>query len=77
MSDDHSLDEFIEDESGSRDEEGDPPVDGTASVDGTPSPAVTTFAWMPDGGVCDACGATVHRRWRDGEDLVCPECKEW
>jgi hypothetical protein len=40
-------------------------------------PAVTTYAWHGVGAACDACGATVGRRWRDGDGLVCRDCKEW
>jgi len=40
-------------------------------------PAVSTYAWSPDGADCAACGAVVERRWRDGDELVCSDCKEW
>ncbi|MFB6141137.1 MAG: hypothetical protein ABEJ26_11970 [Halosimplex sp.] len=53
-------------------EEGGPRVD-PATVD----PAESTYAWSGDGGVCDACGGTVERRWRSDDGLVCPDCKEW
>ena len=51
-------------------------------VDGTDAGALrtrtyTTYAWSPAGVACRACGATTERRWRDSEQLVCANCKEW
>lgn len=40
-------------------------------------PIASTYAWSPAGGECSACGSTVEERWRDGDDLVCLDCKEW
>lgn len=40
-------------------------------------PTVTTYAWTPAGATCEACGATTERRWRNGDELVCSDCKEW
>ncbi|PSP84779.1 hypothetical protein BRC83_04890 [Halobacteriales archaeon QS_1_68_17] len=40
-------------------------------------PAVSTYRWTPGGGACGECGATVERRWRNGGNLVCADCKEW
>ncbi|WP_433625395.1 DUF7573 domain-containing protein [Halomicrococcus sp. NG-SE-24] len=48
---------------------------GSASVDA--DPATTSFAWSPDGAACARCGETVRRRWRDGDDVVCSDCKDW
>ncbi|MFO7925316.1 MAG: DUF7573 domain-containing protein [Halobacteriota archaeon] len=45
----------------------------TGSID----PAVSTYAWSADGSVCADCGDTVERRWRDGDRLVCVDCKAW
>ncbi|RBI61589.1 hypothetical protein DMJ13_12855 [halophilic archaeon] len=47
------------------------------SAPADPDPATTTFAWSPDGAACARCGETVRRRWRDGDDVVCPDCKDW
>jgi hypothetical protein len=41
------------------------------------SPATTTYAWTNTGADCDDCGEAATRRWRDGEQLVCQDCKEW
>ena len=43
----------------------------------TVTPATSTYAWSPSGTPCDACGASVERRWRDEGDLVCGDCKSW
>lgn len=40
-------------------------------------PTQSTYAWSPVGEPCEACGAAVGRRWRDGDALVCEDCKEW
>ena len=40
-------------------------------------PAVSTYGWDGDGGVCADCGERVDRRWRQGEGLVCEACKDW
>ncbi|WP_251341834.1 DUF7573 domain-containing protein [Haloplanus halophilus] len=65
---DRSLDEFGAGP-------GDEAVDDEDGSD--PDPARATMRWSPDGGDCVACGATVARRWRDGEGFVCADCKEW
>lgn len=40
-------------------------------------PATTTYGWASEPAACGNCGTAVERRWRDGDDLVCTECKEW
>jgi hypothetical protein len=37
---------------------------------------LATYGWSPDGDDCPVCGATVQRRWRDGDRFVCADCKE-
>ncbi|SEO36119.1 hypothetical protein SAMN05216388_1011134 [Halorientalis persicus] len=81
--DDASLDEFTDasddadadsDGAGAGDDDTDPADEpATDAVD----PAVSTYAWSGDGAVCAVCDDSVARRWRDGDDLVCPDCKEW
>lgn len=44
-------------------------------------PAISTYAWSPEGGACADCGEEVAERWRaegqrDGA-FVCADCKEW
>lgn len=33
--------------------------------------------YQVEAGSCAGCGAKSDRRWRDGEQLVCPDCKTW
>lgn len=40
-------------------------------------PAVSTYRWSSEGAACADCGETVERRWRDGDEYVCGDCKEW
>ena len=51
-----------------------PAADGDEA---TVTPAVSTYAFSPDGAPCGACGTVVEKRWRDDGDLVCPDCKQW
>ncbi|MFY4811563.1 DUF7573 domain-containing protein [Haloarcula sp. AONF1] len=50
--------------------------DSEASTDAV-EPAVTTYAWSPDGAACADCGAVVERRWTQDGVLVCGACKSW
>lgn len=52
-------------------------ADGPPVAPGAVEPAVSTYAYSGAGGVCEACGERVERRWRGGDGLVCPACKEW
>lgn len=78
---DASLDEFLNEEAGTNEEGSD--ADASAGADTNADagagvgPAVSTYDWSPGGTPCEDCGAVVERRWRDGEQLVCGECKEW
>ncbi|SDF43661.1 DUF7573 domain-containing protein [Halorientalis regularis] len=80
--DDASLDEFANASDDDADDDGadadapepaEEPATGSEAV----APATSTYAWTGDGTVCGACGESVARRWRDGDDLVCADCKEW
>ncbi|MFB6103141.1 MAG: hypothetical protein ABEJ73_11325 [Haloplanus sp.] len=95
---DRSLDEFVT-EMGSgeaADAEGsagvETPDSNTEMPASDPDPATPTMRWSVDGAACDACGATVARRWREeaseqrhssdhgtqsGATFVCADCKEW
>lgn len=64
------------DDAGSLDRDGDG-SDAAAADDPTVDSIASTYAWSPEGAECAACGATVEERWRDGDDLVCPDCKAW
>ena len=79
MDRDRSLDEFL---GADADEEpsdaGDTSMesDADATHEDIPEPTLST-TFVPEGADCEACGATVGRRWRDGDALVCGECKPW
>jgi len=77
---DASLDEFLNeegDEDGEDTETSEDGADTGADADAGVEPAVSAYDWSPGGTACEACGSVVERRWRDGEQLVCGECKEW
>ncbi len=70
-----SLDDFLDD--GSRDNTVETDSDGVDPTVENASSALTTYGWAPDGVECAGCSATVERRWRDGDELVCADCKPW
>lgn len=89
MADNRSLDEFVgAEESGEAADDGSAEP-ATGAVDPTSEashesqddldvePMAETFAWSATGGECATCGETVEERWRDGDTLVCPDCKAW
>ncbi|MFB6133184.1 MAG: hypothetical protein ABEJ44_07260 [Halanaeroarchaeum sp.] len=41
------------------------------------SGVVPTTAWTPEGAACADCGAVVERRWHQGGEYVCHDCKTW
>lgn len=69
MTEDASLTDFDGDGPGAD--------DGTDPTDEDPDPATSTYSWSPDGAACPDCGDAVERRWRDGDRLVCADCKDW
>ena len=87
MAEDRSLDEFGGADGGARHTDS-APADSTDS-DGSPAnsddsagaddpvPATPTATWTADGADCERCGERTERRWLDGGDRVCPECKSW
>lgn len=49
-----------------------------AATDGTDvTPATSTAAWSPGTATCEDCGAATAWRYRDGDAMVCPDCKSW
>lgn len=36
-----------------------------------------TSVWSDERRRCTRCGETVHRRWPDGDTLVCTDCVDW
>lgn len=89
MSKDRSLDDFVGGDSDAehgddieRDDDADhesPSATDTeeAVEPDTVAPATPTYRFAPDGAACDACGATVEKRWHDDSAFVCADCKEW
>jgi hypothetical protein len=47
-----------------------------AADEQTAGPAVT-YAWSSGTERCADCGEQTERRWREGDQLVCPDCKSW
>ncbi|QSG06619.1 DUF7573 domain-containing protein [Halapricum desulfuricans] len=39
--------------------------------------ATSTMSHRARGGACAICGDVVERRWREADDLVCRDCKNW
>lgn len=56
---------------------GDPGEQQDGPLNAAINPAIPTYDWTPGGAECAGCGATVKRRWREGDGLVCGDCKEW
>ncbi|RLM96320.1 hypothetical protein [Haloarcula sp. Atlit-7R] len=89
MAEDASLEDFLDggDESEDGGENGTSARDETAETESEASdaeastdgvdPAVTTYAWSPDGAACAECGEVVERRWTQDGILVCGACKSW
>lgn len=88
--DDATLDEFGDAEADDREEDSGAGGDdgaATGGVDATPTddsettaapePAVTTYAWAPDGAACAVCGDTAAARWRREVGFVCGDCLDW
>jgi hypothetical protein len=58
-------------------EQSDTAVDSRPDPDDEIEPTIGTYRWTPDGAACAACDTHVERRWRDGDEFVCADCKEW
>ena len=80
VTDDATLDQFASGGSDG-DEEPEPEPDEAESVagdgDSGVEPAVSTYRSAPDGRACADCGSSATELWRDGDSLVCPDCKQW
>lgn len=82
MSEDRALDEFLGEDDTADSEESEAGDDGDTSDESDTEPdgptgAVSTTAFTPEGADCESCGASVRRRWRDDDALVCADCKAW
>lgn len=76
---DTSLDRFLD--AGSESEDSASGADaGEESTSGTgdaESPDLPTSRCVREERECEACGTAVGRLWRDSDQMVCPECKDW
>ncbi|AFK19724.1 hypothetical protein E6P09_01535 [Haloferax mediterranei ATCC 33500] len=54
------------------DTKGDAEADSENSVH-----TLATYRWNPDGTPCPQCGESVEKRWLDGDEYVCIDCKDW
>jgi hypothetical protein len=70
---DRSLEEFLDDVA----EDDETPASPSLEPDSDADPTRPTCEWTPGGADCEDCGTTVERRWRDGDRLVCADCKAW
>ena len=50
---------------------------GDGVEDGPPAGPRVTYSSDPNGGICADCGARSPHRWVQGDELVCPDCKDW
>ncbi|MFD1569432.1 DUF7573 domain-containing protein [Halorubrum laminariae] len=87
MGEDRSLDDFAQNADADRNDAdarsgGENPRDDTGSeasesVAEASETVTATATWTTDGADCEQCGESVARRWRDGDALVCADCKDW
>ncbi|MBC9986645.1 hypothetical protein E4P24_09730 [Haloferax sp. AS1] len=38
---------------------------------------LATYRWTPEPAACPQCGESVQKRWLDGDEYVCLDCKDW
>ncbi|MCO8268258.1 hypothetical protein NKF06_17130 [Haloferax sp. AB510] len=38
---------------------------------------LATYRWTPEAAACPRCGESVQKRWLDGDEYVCLDCKDW
>lgn len=72
-----SADEEAEPEGASATDRDPAPADVTVNSEDPIEPMAETFAWSAAAGECASCGGAVEERWRDGDALVCGDCKPW
>ncbi|MFC7130886.1 DUF7573 domain-containing protein [Haloferax chudinovii] len=77
-----SLDDFA---AGDAAESPDTPTSAAESPDATDSDdsddrdvsTLATYRWTPETAACPRCGEAVRKRWLDGDEYVCLDCKDW
>ncbi|WP_424007077.1 DUF7573 domain-containing protein [Haloferax denitrificans] len=80
-----SLDDFAagDDESVDTPPSADEPADATDSADANADAdsrdvsTLATYRWTPEPAACPQCGESVQKRWLDGDEYVCLDCKDW
>ncbi|RDZ64079.1 hypothetical protein C5B90_13335 [Haloferax sp. Atlit-12N] len=81
-----SLDDFAGDDDGAADEP--TAVDGAddspdasdtdaSDADDRDVSTLATYRWTPEAAACPQCGESVQKRWLDGDEYVCLDCKDW
>lgn len=73
---DSSLDEFFDEGAEDGTDESDATESATADEESIEA-AVVTSKWNGSKSACDGCGEHVSRRWNDGGQFVCADCKSW
>ncbi|RDZ52917.1 hypothetical protein C5C07_14275 [Haloferax sp. Atlit-4N] len=73
-----SLDDFAGGDDGAADEPtvADDAVDSDVADDRDVS-TLATYRWTPEATPCPQCGESVQKRWLDGDEYVCLDCKDW
>ncbi|WP_430639080.1 DUF7573 domain-containing protein [Haloferax volcanii] len=64
---------------------GDDPIPADDADDATDSDdaddrdvsTLATYRWTPEAAACPQCGESVQKRWLDGDEYVCLDCKDW
>ncbi|CQR48869.1 MULTISPECIES: DUF7573 domain-containing protein [Haloferax] len=81
-----SLDDFAGGDDGAADEPtADADADGPDVADAPADSAadtpdvstLATYRWTPEATPCPQCGESVQKRWLDGDEYVCLDCKDW
>lgn len=88
MAENRSLDDFLaadetddeEDTDSEAEADGETGDDAQTAADGaaaSPDRPLATYRWSAGDEDCPVCGTSARARWRDGEQFVCADCKEW
>ncbi|WP_148414811.1 zinc ribbon domain-containing protein [Haloferax sp. KTX1] len=82
-----SLDDFAGGDDGAADEptadadaDGSDVADDPGDSDDPDDRGVSTLAtyrWTSESTPCPQCGESVQKRWLDGDEYVCLDCKDW
>ncbi|MGB9956684.1 DUF7573 domain-containing protein [Haloferax prahovense] len=48
-----------------------------ADADSRDVSTLATYRWTPKAAACPRCGESVQKRWLDGDEYVCLDCKDW